>query len=240
MKTVLITGASRGIGEKAAKIFAQNGYNVVLNCVNNETLILKLAKSIEDKYHVKTLTWKCDISMEEDVQLMINKIEEQFGKIDCLVNNAGIASDNDLKHKTKQEFSRVIATNLIGTFLVTKYARNIMDKGSIVNVSSNGATTNGYIEAIDYDASKAGIIALTHDFAKEFAPKIRVNCILPGWVNTDMNKDLDPKFLAMEKEKCLLKRLAEPEEIAKVIYFLASDEASYINDSIINVDGGLK
>lgn len=239
MKTVLITGSSRGIGQATAKVFASKGYNVIINYKNSVDKARSLAKDLEEKYQIDTLICKCDITCEEEVKNMIDKIKEKFGKIDCLVNNAGIAIDNILEDKSKEEFLKVLDTNLSGTFLVTKYASKIMNDGSIVNISSNGATTNGYIEAIDYDASKAGIIALTHDFAKKFAPKIRVNCLLPGWVNTDMNKDLNKEFKKEQINKCLLNRFAEPIEIAKVIFFLAND-TSYINDAVINIDGGLK
>ncbi len=240
MKTVLITGSTRGIGLATAEVFAQNGYNIVLNYLNNEALALKIAQDFTRKYQVKVLTCQCNIGVEDEVKDMVKKIKDTFGQIDCLVNNAGIALDNELTSKSKEEFNQVLETNLIGPFLVTKYVQQIMGKGSIINVSSNGATTNGYIEAIDYDASKAGLIALTHDFAKALAPKIRVNCILPGWVKTDMNQDLSEKFQETQKNKCLLKRFAKPEEIAQVIYFLANDVASFVNDAIINVDGGLK
>lgn len=130
---------------------------------------------------------------------------------------------------------KVIKVNLLGTFLVCKYGIKLMDKGSIVNISSNNAF-GGFIESVDYDASKAGVIALTHDFAKFLAPNIRVNCVCPGWINTDMNKDMFLEFKHQEEEKILLKRFGEVEDIADTVYFLATNK--YINDAVIKVDGG--
>lgn len=240
MQTVLITGSTRGIGESCAQIFASKGYNVVLNYKNSDDKAISLSQELEKKYGIETLRIKCDITNEEEIKKMMEQVKAKFDKITCLVNNAGIALDNSLENKSKREFLKVIETNLVGTFLVTKYASLIMNEGSIINVSSNGATTNGYIESCDYDASKAGIISLTHDFAKSLAPRIRVNCILPGWVETNMNKDIDYNFKREQMAKCLLNRFAQAEEIARVIFFLASEDASFINDAIINVDGGLK
>ncbi len=238
MKTVLITGASQGIGRATAKIFAQKGYNVVINYHKETELAEALAQELTQKYHITTLCCQADITKENDVANMIKEIAGKFTTLDCLVNNAGIARDNTYQDKSKQEFLDVITTNLGGPFLVTKAALTIMEKGSIINVSSDGAIDNGYPLAMDYDASKAGLIALTHDFAKAVAPNIRVNAVALGWVNTAMNQDLASEFKQKEINKTLLKRFAEPEEIAEVIYFLASDAASYINDAVIKVDGG--
>ena len=137
------------------------------------------------------------------------------------------------------EFKKVIDTNLVGTFSVIKYLGNLInDGGSIINISSTNAIDSYYIESIDYDASKIGIISLTHNLAKYYAPKIRVNCICPGWVDTLMNKDLSKEQKDSENKKILLNRFAKPSEIANVIYFIASEDGSYINDAIIKVDGG--
>lgn len=240
MKTVLITGASRGIGKATALKFAKEGYNVIINYLFQEKDALALKDEIIKKYKVEVLVYKADVAIEEEVKKMITNIKNTFGKIDCLVNNAGIAIDNDYLDKSTEEFQKVLNVNLLGTFLVTKYASLIMDKGSIINISSNGAINDGYSEAIDYDASKAGIIALTHDFAKRLAPKIRVNAVAPGWINTDMNKDIEPNFQKMQENNILLNRFGEKEEVANVIYFLASEASSYINSTIIRVDGGEK
>ena len=131
--------------------------------------------------------------------------------------------------------------NLIGTYLCSKYVGKVMlnaKKGKIINISSTNAMDTYYPESCDYVASKAGVISLTHNLAREFAPFVTVNCIAPGWVKTAMNKDLSIDQITEEKKKILLGRFAEPEEIAKVVLFLSSNKASYINDSVIRVDGG--
>ena len=172
---------------------------------------------------------------------MINTITDHFGGLDILVNNAGVSRDSLMLEKNIKEFRRVLDVNLIGTYLCSKYAGKVMlnqKSGKIINISSNNAINSYYPESCDYDASKAGVISLTHNFALEFAPFINVNCICPGWVKTNMNKDLSLDFIQKEKKKILLNRFAEAEEIAKVVVFLASQKASYINDTIIKVDGG--
>lgn len=240
-KTVLITGASRGIGRETAILFAKNNYNVVINYLNNKSLANSLKESLEARYNIKALTIKADISKEEEVQAMVADAIEEFKKIDVLVNNASIAKDNILELKTKEEFVSVININLVGTFLVTKEVSKYMKEerdGAIINVSSTNAIDSYYPYSMDYDASKAGVISLTMNFAVELSPYIRVNAVAPGWVNTDMNKEIDINYKKDLEEKILLNRFAEPTEVAKVIYFLASDDASYINGEVIKIDGG--
>lgn len=240
-KTVLITGASRGIGRETAILFAKNNYNVVINYLNNKSLANSLKESLEARYNIKALTIKADISNEEEVQAMVADAIEEFKKIDVLVNNASIAKDNILELKTKEEFASVININLVGTFLVTKEVSKYMKEerdGAVINVSSTNAIDSYYPYSMDYDASKAGVISLTMNFAVELSPYIRVNAVAPGWVNTDMNKEIDINYKKDLEEKILLNRFAEPTEVAKVIYFLASDDASYINGEVIKIDGG--
>lgn len=235
-KVILVTGASRGLGEAIAKKFLDNNNIVYIN-FNKTTL-----KELEEKYHeYKNARFiKCDVSNEEEVKNMISKIKEEEGHLDVLVNNAGIAIDSELKDKNKASFQRILDVNLIGPFLTSKYVLDIMDKGSIINISSTNGIDTYYSYSLDYDASKAGLINLTHNFANMYAPNIRVNCIAPGWINTEMNKELDKEYIKEECEHILLERFAEPKEIANVVFFLASEEASYITDTIIRVDGGLK
>ena len=184
---------------------------------------------------------KASIDNEEEVKSMIHEIIDRFGKLDILVNNAGIAIDTLFEDKTKENFKKILDVNLIGTFLVSKYAGDVMLKnnyGKIINVSSTNAIDTYYPMSLDYDASKSAIISLTHNLAVQYAPTINVNAVAPGWVNTDMNQNLDKDFIEKENNKILLKRFAEPSEIAKVITFLASDDASYINNEVIRIDGG--
>lgn len=238
-KVVLITGGSSGIGKETVYKFAKNGYDVIFTYNKSKETSKTIEKDIKSSYNVNIYSIKCDISLENDVKSLTNFVKEKTKKIDVLVNNAGIAIDNLLEEKTVEEFKKVIDTNLIGTFSVVKYLGNLInDGGSIINISSTNAIDSYYIESIDYDASKIGIISLTHNLAKYYAPKIRVNCICPGWVDTLMNKDLSKEQKEYENKKILLNRFAKPSEIANVIYFIASDEGSYINDAIIKVDGG--
>ena len=239
-KTVLITGASRGLGAAIARVFAKNNHNIILNYNNSETEALNLTEELR-KYNVEVLPIKADMTNEEEIKNMVNISLEQFKKIDDLVNNAGIAIDTTFEDKTKENFIKTIDTNLIGPFLVSKYVGESMLKekqGCIINISSNAGLESYYPEGLDYDASKAGLISLTHNLALHFAPYIRVNCIAPGWINTEMNKNLDKDYIKEEESKILLNRFGEPDEIAKVVYFLSTEDAKYINNETIRVDGG--
>lgn len=237
----LVTGSNRGIGKSCIEEFAKQGANVVINYCHHEQEAKELENYIKEKYEVEVLTIKCDISNSEEVEEMVNKVVDTFGGIDILVNNASVCRDSLLLDKNVKEFRRILDVNLIGTYLCSKYVGKVMleaKKGKIINISSTNAIDTFYPESCDYDASKAGVISLTHNLAREFAPFITVNCVCPGWVKTSMNKDLSLEQIKEEKKKILLGRFAEPEEIAKVVVFLASSKANYINDSIIRVDGG--
>lgn len=240
-KVALVTGSNRGIGKAIIEEFASSGLDVVINYCHHEDEAKKLQKEISDKYNVSVMIVKCDISKEQEVSKMIDEVCDAFGGIDILVNNASVCKDTLLMDKTVKAFKRILDVNLIGTYLCSKYAGKVMldrGKGRIINISSTNAIDTYYPESCDYDASKAGVISLTHNFAREFAPKITVNCVCPGWVKTDMNKDLTVEQVDEYNKKILLGRFADPKEIAKVVVFLASNKASYVNDSIIRVDGG--
>ena len=237
----LVTGGNRGIGASCIEEFAKQGVNVIINYCHHEKEAKDLEKYIKENYKVDALAIKCDVSKEEEVEEMVNTIIDHFGGIDILVNNAGVSRDSLLLDKSIKEFKRVLDVNLIGTYLCSKYVGKVMlgkKKGRIINISSTNAIDTYYPESCDYDASKAGVISLTHNLAREFAPFINVNCICPGWTKTSMNKELSLEQITKERKKILLNRFAEPEEIAKVVVFLSSSKASYINDSIIRVDGG--
>lgn len=237
----LVTGSNRGIGKSCIIEFAKAGIDVVINYCHHEDEALELEEFIKSNFNVRVLTIKCDVSKEDEVEMMVNTIIDNFGKIDILVNNASVCRDSLLLDKSVRDFRRIIDVNLIGTYLCSKYVGKVMlenKMGRIINISSTNALDTYYPESCDYDASKAGVISLTHNLAREFAPHILVNCVCPGWVKTDMNKDLSIEQIQEEKKKILLGRFAEPEEIARVVLFLASPRANYINDSIIRVDGG--
>ena len=240
---VLVTGSSRGLGKAVILEYAKNGYDVVINYNNSKEEAFELKSYVESNYKVKALVIKCDISKEEDIDSMIDEIYKEFDHLDVLVNNASIDSDQDFELKTKKEFMKTLEVNLVGTYLLSKKIGLKMleeKKGNIINISSTNGIDTTYPESIDYDASKAGVISLNHNLANYFAPYIRVNTICPGWINTDMNKDLEEEFKERELKKILLNRFAEKEEIANLVYFLGTDKASYINDSIIRIDGGVK
>ena len=240
-KVVLITGASRGIGKATAIEFAKKGYNVVINYVSNDDAAKNLKDFLTENYDISVMTCKCDVSDEVKVKEMVKQVIDYFGKIDVLVNNAGIAIDVAFDDKTVENFRKILDVNLIGPFIVSREVGKYMleqKRGSIVNVSSDDAYEGYYEFSLDYDASKAGLINLTHNLSKYFAPYIRVNAVAPGWVNTEMNKELDSDYVKEECEKIYLRRFAEPEEVAKAICFLASDDASYINNEVLRVDGG--
>ncbi|WP_282193226.1 SDR family NAD(P)-dependent oxidoreductase [Romboutsia ilealis] len=202
----------------------------------------ELSNYLKEEYKIETLVIKADVSNEEQVKDMIQEIIDKFGKIDVLVNNAGIAIDKEFEDRTVEDWKRTLEVNTIGTFLVSKYAsENMMNNksGKIINVSSTNGINTFFPSSIDYDASKAAIINLTYNLAIQFAPYINVNAVAPGWVNTEMNKELAEDLIKEETEKIYKKRFAEPEEIAKVICFLASEDAEYINGTVIKVDGGM-
>lgn len=239
-KVVLITGSSSGIGKSCAIKFAKNNYDVIINYNDNLFEATKVMEFIKSNYNVNVDIIKCDISNESDVIKMTDVVFSKYGRLDVLVNNAGICFDTLLEEKDIATFRRVIDVNLTGTFIVCKAFLKIFKKqqfGSIVNISSTNAINTCYPESIDYDASKAGIISLTHNLAKYFAPYIRVNAVAPGWVNTPMNKNIDEEQRLELCKNILLKRFASSDEIADVVYFIAND-ATYINDSVIVVDGG--
>ena len=213
----LVTGSSRGLGKEIIKKFANEGFEVIINYNKSEKDAYKLADEIGSKARVI----KCDISNEEEVRDMFDQIDH----LDVLINNAAIADDKDPLEKSALEFNRVLHTNLTGTFLVTKYAIEKIGNGSIVNISSTNGIDTYYPESIDYDASKAGIISLTHNFAK-YLSDIRVNCICPDWIDTEMNKDMDEIYKAKIN-------FIKPDVLASLVYKVAMNKG--INDQIIKV-----
>ena len=215
---VLVTGSSRGLGAEVVKEFAKNGVDVVINYNHSYKEAYDLADSIKN---VDVQVIKCDVSNEDEVKDMFSQIEN----IDFLINNAAISRDSDILEKSAMDFNRVLHTNLTGTFLVSKYAIKKMDKGSIINISSSNAIDTYYPESIDYDASKAGVISLTHNFSK-YLPDFRVNCVCPDWIDTDIVKDMDEGY----KSKI---NFIKKEDLAKLIYKIAINKE--IKDQVIRV-----
>lgn len=240
-KVALITGAARGIGKAIAKKFAENGYNVVINYVSAKTDIKTLTKEFED-LGVKVLLVKADVSNKEEAEGLVNQTIEKFGKIDVLVNNAGITKDNLLMRMSEEDFEKVLDINLKGTFLITKFATKHMMKkrcGSIVNLASVVGVA-GNAGQCNYSASKAGVIGFTKSIAKELASRnIRANAVAPGFIKTDMTDVLSDNVKENINSQIPLKRMGTAEEVAKLVYFLGTAESSYITGQVINVDGGM-
>lgn len=240
-KNVLITGGTRGIGEAISREFAKKGYNLIINYINSKEKAENLKAELEKIYNINVLTIQADLSDEKAIENMVDIAIDKFGKVDVLVNNAGIVIDKDFEDRTIEDWKKTLNINLIAPFILTKLIGKEMVKnkgGAIINISSTNGINTYYPTSVDYDASKSGLISLTYNSAVELAPYVRVNCIAHGWVNTEMNEELPEDFVKEETERILVKRFAEPEEIAKVATFLASDDASFINSTIIKVDGG--
>lgn len=240
MKTVLITGASRGIGRATAEKFAQNGYNVIINYNKNEKKALSLEKELA-KYDVRTLTIKADIADEKQIKNMINVAQKTFGKIDVLVNNAGISLSKQIQDYKLAEIQKLFNINTIGSIIVTREVSKLMiheQYGKIINVSSIWGKVGGSMESV-YSASKGAIISLTLALAKELAPSgINVNCVCPGVIETDMMKNYSNETKEELKNVTPLNRLGKAEDIANAIYFLASEDASFVTGQIFTIDGG--
>jgi len=236
-KTALITGASGGLGLALANIMS-NDYNLVLTYNTNEKTLKDLEEKLKDVTKIKII--KCDLTNEEDIKNLVEESINEFSKIDVLINNAATCYDEPVELKTKETFMKVLDINLVAPFLLSKYVSKHMleqKQGKIINISSTNGIDTNYPESVDYDASKAGLISLTKNLAKHYAPYITVNAIAPGWIETPMNKDMDENYKKQEEEKILLKRFAKPDEIAHAVLFLC--ENTYINGTVIRVDGGV-
>ena len=236
-KLALVTGGSRGIGKACAMELAKAGYDVVINYAGNVDAANKTVEEIK-ALGVDSAAYKFDVSNAEQVNAGIAEIVEKYGRIDVLVNNAGITRDGLFMRMSEENWNAVINTNLSSAFYVSQPVVKVMMKqrsGAIVNMASVVGVSGNSVQA-NYSAAKAGLIGLTKTLAKELGSRgIRVNAVAPGFINTDMTKDLDTsKFL----DYIPLKRLGEPSDIAKTVKFLAAD-ADYITGQVIEVDGGL-
>ena len=240
-KVAFITGATRGIGKQIAITFAQNGYDIAIN-YRTENDDLKNTKEEIEKYNVNFLAVQGDVSNFEDCERFTQEIIEKYGKIDVLVNNAGITKDTLIMRMKKEDFENVIDVNLVGTFNVTKnviphmikaHSGRIVNISSVVGISGNAGQTN-------YAASKAGIIGFTKSLAKEVGSRgVLVNAVAPGFIQTQMTQVLKDDIKEEIAKNIPLKRMGTVRDVANVVKFLASEESSYVTGQVIQVDGGM-
>ena len=239
-KVAIITGSGQGIGKATALLFANEGAKVIVAEYNKDTgeaVVTEINEAGGEGHFVQV-----DISNRESIHVLISEVKETHGSIDILVNNAGVIKDNTLENMTNEEFDRVISVNLRGTYNCTKEVAEIMrEQGSgVILNSASVVALYGNFGQTNYVASKAGIIGMTKVWARELGRDgIRVNAVAPGFISTDMTKDIPENVIEMMLKKVPLQRMGEPEEVASVYAWLASDEAGYVTGTVISVDGGV-
>ena len=240
-EVALITGSSRGIGKEIAIKLAKEGYNIVVNYINKNEEVEKTIQEIKS-LGVEVLEAQGDVSNFEESEKIVKSAIDKFGKIDVLVNNAGITKDALIMRMKPEDFTKVINVNLIGTFNITKNVVPYMMKkrsGRIINISSV-VGISGNAGQCNYSASKAGIIGFTKSLAKELASRnILVNAIAPGFIETSMTDVLQDNIKEEIKKQIPLSRIGKPEDVANAVKFLSSEESSYITGQVIQVDGGM-
>lgn len=239
-RTAIVTGASRGIGRAIAKLFAEKGYNVLINYNKSEEEAISLYNELKEKGY-SVCTYKANVSIIEEVNAMINYCIGQFEKIDVLINNAGISRTNLFTDISYEEWQEVMDINVNGVFYTTKKALQYMlpeMSGKIINISSIWGMVGGSFE-VHYSTSKAAVIGMTKALAKELGPSnIQVNCIAPGVIKTDMLNEISEDTLEMLREETPLMRLGSAEDIAHCALFLASDKSNFITGQVISPNGG--
>jgi len=239
-KTVLITGASKGIGSAIAKVFADNNYNVVINYLNSQMSALALEASIKEEGH-NAISIKADIRNKDKVQEMVEKSILEFGSVDVLVNNAGISQQKLFTDITEDEWDDMFDVHVKGTYNCCQSVLPYMiekKQGKIINISSIWGLTGGSCE-VHYSAAKAAIIGLTKALAKELGPSnIQVNCVAPGIIDTDMNAFLNEDETNELVDETPLLRFGKPEEVAYSVLFLASKNADFITGQVLSPNGG--
>jgi len=252
-KAALVTGAATGIGAAAVRALARAGYDVAVNYSSSEKAARETAAEAE-KLGAKTLLVRCDVSDEKAVRAMLESVKKTFGRLDVLVNNAGITIDRTVAKMTDDDWQNVLAVNLSGAFFTAQAAlQHMIERGSgrIVNISSI-IGEQGNIGQANYAASKSGLFGLTKTLAREaafqlqragmldaFGPNVTVNCVAPGFIATEMVRQMPEHILKSMVERTPVRRMGEPRDVANAYLFLASDEASFINGAVLSVDGGV-
>ena len=240
-KTVLVTGSTRGIGRAIAEEFAKHGANVIVSGTVEERA-QAVAQELADKYGVQTLGVGMDVSDHQSVEEAFKKINAAFGGVDILVNNAGITRDTLFLRMKLEDWEKVLQVNLTGTFLVTKQVVRYMTKkrwGRIINITSVVGFT-GNVGQVNYSTTKAGLVGFTKSLAKELAPRnVLVNAVAPGFIETEMTAVLKDEIKEQYQKQIPLGRFGKPEEVARVVLFLASPMADYITGEVIHVNGGM-
>ena len=240
-KNVIVTGATRGIGREIALTLAQNGANIAMNYRNLNSEVEDLINEIKS-FGVDALAIKCDVSITDEVDNFVKEVKSHYNTIDILVNNAGITKDGLILRMKEEDFDDVLDVNLKGTFNTTKAVSSIMVRqkyGKIINISSV-VGISGNAGQCNYAASKAGVIGFSKSVARELASRnINVNVVAPGYINTDMTKNLPDKVKEEIIKSIPMKKIGDPKEVANLVLFLSSNLSDYITGQVINVDGGM-
>jgi len=240
-KVILITGSSQGIGKSIALKFASLKAKIALNDIKSQEENLQKTKEEIEKIGAQTEYFLADVSDYKEVEKMLENIKKKFGKLDILINNAGVCKDKTLAKMEVSEWKKVIDVDLTGVFNVTKFALPLIiaSQGKIINISSV-VGLRGNFGQINYAAAKAGIIGFTKSLSKEVGRfGVTVNAIAPGFIETPLTENLPEELKITVKKLTSLARFGKPEEVANLVIFLASDEANFITGTIIRIDGGL-
>ncbi len=242
-RTVLVTGSSRGMGRAEALTFAGQGYDVIVHYAGNKAKADETAEEIRARYGVRAEVIQADLTKNEDIERLAKQALAVFGHIDMLVNNAGYVLYGPVKDKTIDDFGKMMCIHLYAPFLLTKLLAPTMVErgfGRVVNIGTIGVMKTYNAESAEYDAAKAALLNLTKTMSLAYQPVVNVNCVCPGWMDTDMTRQNPPELNKTITGRISKGRFGKPEEVAGVVAFLASDAAEYIDGEVICADGGYK